>query len=67
MSCPDNAECSKDCFSNSECPVHKDFVRCDDVDCKAKRTSLLKTLEDYKTALEHWQSHGLYHGCSHGQ
>ena len=65
MNCPDNAESTKDCIDFCDCPVHKDFVRCDRSNCVAKSNP--ETLEEFKVALIHWQCHRLNTGCSHGQ
>jgi len=40
------------------------FVYCDDLTCQALQEP--KTLQEYKTALKHFQSHSYLHGCSHG-
>jgi len=39
------------------------FVECDGF-CKAKENP--ETLKEYKATLEHYKSHSLFDGCSHG-
>lgn len=46
----------EDAFS---CPVH---VSCDE-NCQALNEP--ETVEELRAALDHWQSHGYLHGCSH--
>lgn len=43
-----------------ECPQH---VSCD-AGCKALQDP--ETLDEWKAAAEHWQSHSYTAGCSHG-
>lgn len=40
------------------------YERCDDANCCALKAPV--TLDDYKAAYEHWKSHRLQSGCSHG-
>lgn len=40
------------------------YLECDAPDCRARRHPV--TLEDWKAAAEHWQSHRLNGGCAHG-
>jgi len=44
-----------------ECP----YERCDSNACRALRQP--STLAEYAAALDHWRSHALYCGCSHGR
>jgi hypothetical protein len=46
-----------------ECREANGLVDCD-LACEAKLEPV--TLEEFKVAYEHWRSHGLYSGCSHG-
>lgn len=52
-------ECAKGAIE-SRCKVH---VACDDA-CEALREP--KTPKEYQDALDHWETHGLLSGCSHG-
>jgi len=52
-------KCEKD--ENTECIC---VVECDSERCGALENP--RTFEDYKKACEHWASHGVQGGCSHG-
>ena len=42
------------------CGIHVDC----DIDCRAQRDPF--TIRELIAAVEHWQKHRLYGGCSHG-
>ncbi len=44
-----------------DCP----YVGCDDPTCRALENPP-DEIESLRVALEHWRSHSLHHGCSHG-
>lgn len=55
------AEAARMCADLHDCP----FVACDSETCRTLKNPI--TLSDWKAAAEHWRSHYLMHGCSHGR
>jgi hypothetical protein len=54
------AELAQECRMQNDCP----HVACDGITCRALKDPVY--FDEWKAAAEHWCSHRLLSGCSHG-